>query len=225
MSFELALRAIELALALAILQRGAEHLSGPDRWVFLPQVGLAFMLLVGVFPGPVIWGIWLCCVVQLHRYQGPYNGGSDKMTLLIVTCLGLAHLAPQPLGAELAIAYLAVQLVLSYLVSGWIKVLNPDWRRGRALRDVFAVSAYPVSERLRDWADRKGMMRAASWGVIGFELAFPLSLLHPLGLVLALSLAACFHVANAFLFGLNRFVWVWISAYPALFWFQGRLIA
>jgi hypothetical protein len=25
------------------------------------------------------------------------------------------------------------------------------------------------------------------------------------------------------LFGLNRFVWVWIAAYPSLFWLQDRL--
>lgn len=225
MSLEIAIRVIELALALAVLQRGAEHVSGPERWVFLPQMGLALLLVANVFSGLTIWALWVCFVVQLHRYQGPYNGGADKMALLIVTCLGLAHLAPQPLGAELAIAYLAVQLTLSYFVSGWVKVTNRDWRSGSVLRDVFEISAYPVSERLRRWADRPGMLRAASVGVIGFELAFPFSLLHPVGLVLGLSVAAVFHLANACLFGLNRFFWIWVSGYPALFWFQDRLFA
>ena len=42
--------------------------------------------------------------------------------------------------------------------------------------------------------------------------------------ILALGLAAAFHVANALLFGLNRFVWFWLSAYPSIIWLQNRLI-
>jgi hypothetical protein len=37
-----------------------------------------------------------------------------------------------------------MQLVLSYFISGWVKVVNGDWRSGAALRDVFLFSAYPV---------------------------------------------------------------------------------
>jgi hypothetical protein len=33
-----------------------------------------------------------------------------------------------------------------------------------------------------------------------------------------MALAACFHLANAALLGLNRFLWVWVAAYPALYW-------
>jgi hypothetical protein len=40
----------------------------------------------------------------------------------------------------------------------------------------------------------------------------------------ALGIAVLFHLANACLFGLNRFVWVWIAAYPAILWLQSRLL-
>jgi hypothetical protein len=43
-------------------------------------------------------------------------------------------------------------------------------------------------------------------------------------LVLALILAAWFHIANACLFGLNRFVWFWVAAYPSILWLQGRVM-
>jgi hypothetical protein len=36
--------------------------------------------------------------------------------------------------------------------------------------------------------------------------------------------AAAFHLANACLFGLNRFLWIWLAAYPPLLWFQERVI-
>jgi hypothetical protein len=38
-----------------------------------------------------------------------------------------------------------------------------------------------------------------------------------------LALAAAFHLANACLFGLNRFFWVWLAAYPSLIWLQHRI--
>ena len=116
-------------------------------------------------------------------------------------------------------------MVLPYFISGRVKQGNPDWRRGVALRDVFAFSAYPVSEGLRGYARRPRLMLAMSWAVILFELAFPASLLHPDLLIAALVAALAFHLANACLFGLNRFVWAWLAAYPSLIWLQDRVLA
>ena len=58
-----------------------------------------------------------------------------------------------------------------------------------------------------------------------FELLFPLSLLTASSLYVALVIAASFHLANACLFGLNRFFWIWIAAYPSLLWLQQRVFA
>jgi uncharacterized protein YhhL (DUF1145 family) len=76
---------------------------------------------------------------------------------------------------------------------------------------------------LRGWARWPRLLRAMAWGVILLELAFPLALLDARLLWAALSLAALFHLANALLFGLNRFLWTWLAAYPALLWFQQQL--
>ena len=85
----------------------------------------------------------------------------------------------------------------------------------------------PVSESLRGWAARPRLLQLMSWGVMGFEVLFPLAVLHPLALYTGLAIAAAFHLANAFLFGLNRFfwiwIWIWICAYPSLIWFQSLL--
>jgi hypothetical protein len=116
-----------------------------------------------------------------------------------------------------------VQLVLSYFIAGGVKILNPDWRTGRALRDVFQFSTYPVAEDLRRWADRPRLLRVMSWAVILFELAFPLTLLSRETLIAGLVVAAAFHLANACLFGLNRFFWTWLAVYPAIVWLQARL--
>ena len=169
MSFELALRLVEIGVSLALIQRSFEHL-GRETKLFLPQGLLASVLLVGAMPGPIIWGLWALCLWQLYRFQGAYNGGADKLMMLTLTCLALAHAAPSPFWSELALAYLAVQLVLSYFIAGWVKLTNPDWRSGSALRDVFAFSAYPVAGNLREIADRQTLTFTASWSVIALSL-------------------------------------------------------
>ena len=226
MTLEAALRATEVLLALAFLQQSLEHLLYPrsERLLFATRAVLALMLMWGGAPLPVLLVLSLHSIWMLHRFAGPYNGGSDRMGLLVLYCLTLAHALPAGLPQEAAFGYLAVQVVLSYFVSGQVKLVNPDWRSGAALRDVFAYSAYPVSDGLRGFARKPRLMVAMSWAVILFELAFPASLLHPNLLIPALIVALAFHLANACLFGLNRFVWAWLASYPSLLWLQDRVL-
>ncbi len=57
-----------------------------------------------------------------------------------------------------------------------------------------------------------------------FELLMPITFLNATSLAIALMVAASFHLANAWVFGLNRFLWSWLATYPALWWFQARVI-
>jgi len=225
MSFDLAQRATEILLAVAFLQHSAEHIFGgrDNRSLFYIRAGLSVGLLLGLHAPAILLALSAHSLLVLHRYQGPYNGGSDRMGLLILYCLTLSHWLPPGAGAQIAMGYLGVQVILSYVVSGQVKIVNGDWRSGQALQDVFAFSAYPVSEGLRDLADRPRLLWWASWAVILFEVLFPISLLHPIALIIALGIATLFHLANAALFGLNRFVYAWIAGYPAVIWLQGRL--
>ena len=226
MTFETAQRVTEILLALALAQSSLEHLiyDRKDRIFFTLRLVLCACLLTGLWTILSLIGLSLSALFLLHRFQGPYNGGSDKMGVLILTCLTLSHLAPSVFWQDMAFAYLAAQLTLSYFISGQVKLVNPDWRSGRALADVFAFSAYPVAENLRALAARPVLMWRLSWCVIAFEVLFPLALLSPGTLWIALGIAATFHLANACLFGLNRFFWIWLAAYPSLLWFQGRII-
>lgn len=160
----------------------------------------------------------------LPFFNGPYNGGADRMSLLILSCVAAAYALPGRAWRELAFGYLALQLVLSYFLSGWVKVVNPAWRSGDALRDVFRFSAYPAGRNIRRFAERPALLHAAGWAVMGFELAFPLAFLSRPALIVALAVAALFHLANACLFGLNRFFWIWVCGYPAILWLQERVL-
>ena len=231
MTFEVAIRLTEILLGFAFVQQSIEYLRVADtlfptnRYLFIARLLLAVLLMVGFQTTWVLLLLVLIGLVMLHRFQGPYNGGSDRMSLLILCSLCLVHFAPSLYWQEITFGYLSLQLVLSYFISGWVKVINPDWRSGRALCDVFQFSAYPVSESLRAWSNKPRLLFTLSWGVILFELFFPFSLLSVSSLYVALAIAASFHLANACLFGLNRFFWIWLAAYPSILWFQLRIMS
>lgn len=224
MSLDIAIRLTEILLAFALIQESIEHIYGPrdEQKLFLPRMILSALLLAGLWTKWILLALFINGILTLKRFQGPYNGGSDRMKLLILSCLCLASIMPAL--KEYIFAYLALQLVLSYFLAGWVKIVNPDWRNGQSLKDLFAFSAFPVSENLRALAQKPRILFLMSWSVLLFELAFPLALLSQSILVYALFAAAIFHLANSYLFGFNRFFWVWLAAYPSIIWFQNYLL-
>lgn len=229
MTLDLAIRLTEIMLALALIQQSIEHLlplkhaQKDEIRLFLPRIALCALLLLGLAPQWICLALLINALFILNRFQAPYNGGSDRMGLLILCSLTLIHFIPTAQGKEFVLGYLALQLTLSYFISGFVKIINPEWRTGRALHDVFSFSAYPVSETLRGLTKHPALLCLMSWAVIMFELLFPLTLLSQTTLIIGLIIAAIFHLANACLFGLNRFFWIWLAAYPSILWLQHRI--
>jgi len=151
------------------------------------------------------------------RFRGTYNGGSDAM--LLVVLIGLAVAAS---GAPLVgLAYVAVQLVLSYFISGIAKLRDRTWREGRALPVMVGLQEYGVPEAARRLFTVPVIAKGAGLGMLAFECVFPVALVDERACVALLAVAAVFHLVNAAVFGLNRFLWAWIAAFPALiFWVQ-----
>ncbi len=224
MTLEMAVRFAEILLGFALLQQSLEFLRshGLEKKLALLRAPLAILLMLGIYPVWVESVLLASSILLIKRFHGPYNGGSDTMSILVLLCLWLANLAPSPMWQEIALGYLALQLTLSYFQSGLVKIENAEWRSGKALREVFALTAYPVSESLRSLANRPQLLLNVSRAVILGELLFPLTLFHSITLTIALVFAGVFHLANAVLFGLNRFVWSWLAAYPSVIWLQGR---
>jgi hypothetical protein len=81
---------------------------------------------------------------------------------------------------------------------------------------------YRVPGRLRAVLSRPGPARLAAWAMLGFECGFPLALVDPVLCGALLAAGACFHLANAIAFGLDRFLWAWLAAYPALLYWVGQ---
>jgi uncharacterized membrane protein len=154
------------------------------------------------------------------RFRGSYNGGSDSM--LLVVLLGLAVARTDERLAAAGLGYAAVQLVLSYAISGWAKLRDPQWRTGRALDVLVRLPHYGVPPRLVAILTSRAA-RPSSFAMLAFECGFPIALVDVRVCVVMLAIAAVFHLTNAVVFGLNRFLWAWLAAFPALLFWVDRL--
>jgi len=226
MEFEQAYRLTQILTSLAFIQQSLEHIRRYRNEIIIFSLRIIFslILLSGSYTGFSLIALFIIALLMLTRFQGPYNGGADRMSLLVLSCLCLVQILPDRYWQEVAFGYLALQLVLSYSIAGWVKLINPEWRSGQALSDVFEFSVYPVSESLRRLSGFHHLLVIFSWLVILFELLFPFSLLFQQSLIVALTCAAIFHFSNACFFGLNRFLWIWIAAFPSILWLQDRLV-
>lgn len=158
----------------------------------------------------------------ITRLGAPFNGGSDTMTSLSLLMLGIGALdRSRGLICFAALGYLGVQTVFSYFVAGLAKLKERGWRRGTALVHFAELPKYGVPSWARVLLARPGVAVGASWAILLFECSFPYALYGERVCLVYLVLGACFHLANAWLFGLNRFLLCWLAVYPVLWALSG----
>ena len=91
MTFELAVRLTEALLGFAFIIQSAEHLSLSQgvrtRALFGIRLVLSVLLMAGIAPVVSCIALLVTTLLMLRRFQGPYNGGSDRMGSLILICL------------------------------------------------------------------------------------------------------------------------------------------
>ena len=151
------------------------------------------------------------------RWRGSFNGGSDFMTLIVLMGLGLASLFPNHLLMGVGcLWYIALQTCTSYFISGLVKLKRANWRQGKALTGFIRLSIYEPGPFVKWFLESPKISLRISWVLILFECSFPLALLR-FDLALAyVSFGFLFHLANFYIFGLNRFLFAWLATYPAL---------
>lgn len=211
----------ELPTRPAWLRPLLDALMGPGayRAMLLVRLLLSLLLMAGLLPLIGALLLFLIALALLMRWRGAFNGGSDFMTLVGLTGLLIAHgvgaLTDPELGWRAGLWYVALQSVTSYFVSGWVKLLRPEWRNGSALPAFLDSGVYgPLPER--SVFRRPAVARAVSWGFTVWEGCFPLALLD---VRLAMGLCASalvFHFLVFWYFGLNRFFWSWLATFPAV---------
>ena len=177
---------------------------------------------------PLIGFLFLGNLLILIRWRGAFNGGSDFMTLVVLTGLLISQvvgaLVNVELGWQAGFWYIAIQAITSYFMSGAVKLLRREWRNGSAMTIFLNGAIYgPLSAThpLRN----KWLAMLGSWGFIVWEILFPLSLLDPRLAAVFCAVAALFHFLVFWFFGLNRFFWAWLCAFPAIIWCSAQFSA
>lgn len=171
-----------------------------DRTILAVQLFAAGVSLV--FPFALSLAIMLVTTWLIAwRWRGTFNGGSDTMTVHILAA-GVVH-SWVPEWEYGCLIFVALQITLSYFVAGLAKLSQPEWRNGEALRKFLGRAGRPVSPEAS---------LPLSWLIMLFEVGFPLAIFSPYPFVI---LGVAFNLANVYIFGLNRFFWVWLAGYPA----------
>ncbi|WP_275299663.1 alpha/beta fold hydrolase [Streptomyces sp. S8] len=150
-------------------------------------------------------------------YPGERYGtdGSDQASTMVQTVTGLARLAPSSRTQDALIWYVALQGNLSYLVSGWVKLLGPDWRSGAALAGVMRTRTYGHEGVWKLAHRHPRTTRALVYGVLGLECLFPVLYLRGGRLTRpVLGGAVLFHLANGYVMGLGRFLPAFAAMHP-----------
>ena len=196
--------------------------------LFAPQVLHAQLLLrvvavvvLVVQGGSLAWVLFsfISQVLMLLRWRGAFNGGSDFMTLIVLTGMLIAQCMAQAgdpeLGWRAGLWYISLHTVTSYFMSGWVKLLQPQWRSGEALVVFLNGAIYgplPAGHLL----SRPLLARAAAWAFILWECCFPLAFVGPFTALFFCATAVVFHFLVFWFFGLNRFFWAWMATFPAI---------
>lgn len=156
------------------------------------------------------------------RWRGTFNGGSDYMTIVILSALTLSAAFPYFSTAALgAVFYIVFHATSSYFIAGAVKLRAPSWRDGSAPEAFAKCASYGAPGWFGRLLENRYAGKAVAWGTIVFELTFPLALYSPALCIWYLAAGILFHLANVYLLGLNRFFWAWTAAYPAIYWCSG----
>ena len=199
--------------------------------VFLVRIlASGWLLLPGaqpVSPGTAVAQAVLLgtSVLLTLRTRGPLCGGSDSMFFQVQLGLGVASLGMfHPALPVAGLAWIAAQSVLSYFLSGVGKLRHVRWRNGSALQNLLSSDGpYIIHAEARRLASSRRACAVLGWGMMLFQVIFPLVLVLPgEARWVLLALGFLFHLGNAVTLGLNRFLWAWLPTYPALLHFGAR---
>jgi len=151
--------------------------------------------------------------------------GSDQMNSVIAVSLALC-LGPisTPVARDLGLWFITAQACLAYFSAGVAKLISPIWRNGSAVQRIFDTGSYGMRSVGGALAGRREIGLMLCWGVMVFEVLFPLVLVVPVPYrYVILGTGVVFHLLNAIIMGLNNFFWSFTATYPAVLYVASRI--
>lgn len=168
------------------------------------------------------WALLVLIVANVALYYRQAFGldGADQMSFLVLLTVLLCWLlAPDEGVHRIGIWFIALQLALSYFVSGAAKLVSTEWRSGTAIPGILSTYTYGTRLTRRLFVRHRRLSLAVCWAVIVVELILPFGLvLGEQGALTLLAVGLGMHVSIAMIMGLNDFVWGFTAAYPAFYY-------
>ena len=180
------------------------------------QVIIASICLI--YPNPYLFLLlFLSHLLVCIRFRGTFNGGSDMMIFVLLTGVLICSFAATEKVKSLGLIYISIHALYSYFKAGLVKFLEADWRNGLALPIFLSRSLYSNTRAVGRWLSAKpGLGLVLCWITILFELSAAILWFEPRFTVLYCVIAGLFHFFIFLSFGLNRFFWAWMTAWPAV---------
>ena len=159
----------------------------------------------------------------LYPHHAYGSDGTDQASFLTQSAATVARAGgDRPALVDAALWYIASQGTLSYAVSGWAKMLGPLWRNGKALPGVLRTYTYGDQRAYQLVQRFPRAARVVGAGVLALECLFPAAYLARGRLSgLFVGSAAVFHLANARVMGLSRFLPAFLAMHPAVLYTAG----
>ncbi|MGL5626992.1 MAG: hypothetical protein ACRDDW_05715 [Candidatus Rhabdochlamydia sp.] len=172
----------------------------------------------------IVSPILICTLFVLNiliSFRNPYGlDGSYQMNLVILFALSIGSLFG--IDSQISITcvlFIAGELVISYFIAGFNKLISPVWRKSSALHGIFSTKNFG-HEFFYQLINRTALLTTLlSWFVLLFEmLFFTVLFFHPMYAIMFLAIGFLFHLFNAIFMGLNNFLFAFSAAYPAFFY-------
>ncbi len=188
---------------------------------YILVVRLLLSMLLIIFPSifyPIIFVIFLIQLLFNIRNKLALSG-ADQMRTIILFGLSIMSLK-SPSFFAVGILFIISQLYISYFFTGYNKLKSVLWRRGSALIWVLNSSLFGndiIQKRLIRMG--KNINRILCWGIILFQLLFPIFASNSVTVLYILAVGFLFHLSLAIISNLNDFFWTYASTYPLVYYF------
>ncbi|MDK6259791.1 hypothetical protein QP119_05050 [Corynebacterium frankenforstense] len=148
--------------------------------------------------------------------------GSDQLSFLGNAAAALGRVGGSETTRKAASDFLALQVILSYIVAGLAKMPGSRWANGDALEKIMGTQTYGDNKLYGLLRKYPKLGKSITRSTVIIESAMPLGLATKGSTKLTLLLFGMFHLANAKFMGLGRFVLPFISTYPAIWSLRTR---
>lgn len=190
------------------------------KWILILQLTLSILLIPLSSPW-IVATMFVLHLIVCIRFRGTFNGGSDMMAFVLLTGGLIFTSFESPESSRFGFLYIAIHTIYSYFKAGFSKIMQNDWRSGKALAVFLNRSLYPDIQKLSVWlSNQKTLSLLACWIVITFEIMILTLPLFPNLIPIYFLISLGFHFSVFLMFGLNRFFWIWLAAWPSIFYSQ-----